>query len=317
MEFEFYPGLDSLNGDLKYVGKLPLDELKQRCRDNPYCIGFNTLGFLKYEVKPPEYLSHSNYFGSNDGIFVHRDRYLQQIGFQQQAIPVKIVNLKRRPDRKIAVQQQIDNAGITGQNIGWDCQFVEAVDGRQLTPTWELYKLFKGNDFGNRFGVIGCALSHYYLWRQLLEDNSTDYYLVLEDDVTLVDGFRNKIEALRWFMGKSEVLFFGYHMYGRNRDATTSTYLSNINLPQVAALDYNLYIGGTHCYSINKTGARKLVDYITKNGIKHGIDYVMKIHPSLDCQESQPHLGLADWVDGVHQVDSDIQNTYDGMDCSQ
>ena len=63
MEFEFYPGLDSLNGDLKYVGKLPLDELKQRCRDNPYCIGFNTLGFLKYEVKPPEYLSHSNYFG--------------------------------------------------------------------------------------------------------------------------------------------------------------------------------------------------------------------------------------------------------------
>jgi len=34
-------------------------------------------------------------------------------------------------------------------------------------------------------GIIGCAQSHKEIWKKLLKDNKTDYYLILEDDAIL------------------------------------------------------------------------------------------------------------------------------------
>ena len=79
-------------------------------------------------------------------------------------------------------------------------------------------------------------------------------------------------------------------------------------------MDY--YIGGIFCYSINKNGARKLVDYINKNGIKHGIDYLFKIIPELECFETRPHISFSEWNEGGKAIDSDIQNLYDSIDLS-
>ena len=45
----------------------------------------------------------------------------------------------------------------------FDYKFFKAVDGSKLTVTDEITKIFAGNDFGNRRGVVGCALSHYRL----------------------------------------------------------------------------------------------------------------------------------------------------------
>ena len=39
------------------------------------------------------------------------------------------------------------------------------------------------------YGMIGCALSHKTLWKQLLSDETTNYYLICEDDVVLTDKF--------------------------------------------------------------------------------------------------------------------------------
>jgi hypothetical protein len=75
-------------------------------------------------------------------------------------------------------------------------------------------------------------------------------------------------------------------------------------------------VGGTHCYSINKNGARKLLEYININGVKHGIDYIMtKCVESLGIYESKPMLAFADWHEGMTRVvDSDIQNSIDRFD---
>ena len=90
----------------------------------------------------------------------------------------KIVNLERRPDRKTETENKLKNEQIT------DYEFFAAVDGMKLQPSGELNKLFFNNDFGNKRGVIGCALSHYILWQELLASNN-DYYVILEDDFTL------------------------------------------------------------------------------------------------------------------------------------
>ena len=85
------------------------------------------------------------------------------------------------------MQQQIGSYSL---KPSW----VTAVDGLTLDPNPSLRKLFKDNDFGNRRGIIGCALSHYNLWQELLVDPVHDYYVVLEDDVTLCDNFKEKLD---------------------------------------------------------------------------------------------------------------------------
>ena len=76
---------------------------------------------------------------------------------------IKIINLKRRVDRKEAMVKKLKENNIQQYD------FIEAVDGMRLNPTKELNDLFKGNDFDSRRGFIGCALTHYnlFLWRTI------------------------------------------------------------------------------------------------------------------------------------------------------
>jgi GR25 family glycosyltransferase involved in LPS biosynthesis len=224
---------------------------------------------------------------------------------------IKVVNLKRRPDRKEQVTKVLNDAGVK------DFDIVEAVDGKEIKPTLELAKLFKGNDFGNRRGVIGCALSHYNLWKALIVDPKTNYYVILEDDIKVVADFSKKIECLKPAFEKEDYILLGYSMFQKFRDATKETYVTQSDTIKIADLNYNLYIGGTFCYSINKKGAKLLVDYISQNGIKHGIDYIMKIFRDLKCKETQPSIAYTNLYEKPGQeIDTDIQKDFQAIDFS-
>lgn len=56
-----------------------------------------------------------------------------------------------------------------------------------------------------------------------------------------------------------------------------------------------------------------MIDYIEKNGIKHGIDYLFKIIPELECYESKPQLCFSEWNENGKKIDSDIQNMGDSF----
>ena len=62
-------------------------------------------------------------------------------------------------------------------------EFFQAVNGKELEPTNELYYLFERNDFNYKKGVIGCTLSHLYLWKQLIEDKHNDFYELNDEDI--------------------------------------------------------------------------------------------------------------------------------------
>ena len=178
-----------------------------------------------------------------------------------------------------------------------------------------MISLFKGNDFGNRQGVIGCALSHYNLWKKLLESDF-EYFIIMEDDFTIVESFKEEIEKINF--EKYDILFMGYHMFSKTLEKVKHIYRNynkneDINL-KIDRLQMANYIGGTHCYSINKNGAKKLLDYINKNGIKRAIDWVLFNIPELECFETQPHISFAEWNEGGKKIDSDIQNIYDSID---
>lgn len=223
---------------------------------------------------------------------------------------IQIVNLERRLDRKNATIQKLCDSGVNVDAY----DFINAVDGKQLQPTAELSYIFKGNDFGSRKGVIGCAMSHYNLWKQLLNDNNNEYYLIMEDDFTLCNDFNDKIAILKNDFIEKDVIFLGYHMFSYNREHVANIYNTESINTEIDILNNDLYIGGTHCYSINKQGAQIMVNYIRKNGIKHGIDYVMKINTLLNKFETKPHLVFADWNEEGKLIDTDIQNDQDSLE---
>jgi len=231
---------------------------------------------------------------------------------------IKIINLKRRPDRKEETHKILTNAEMDMNDI----EFIEAVDGQTLEPTAELAQLFKGNDFGNRRGFIGCALSHYNLWKQLVNDPNNEYYLIMEDDFSLCSNFKNKYETIKDSFKKEDVIFLGYHMYSTNREKKEIKQIyqqndENNNIT-IVPLNNTLYIGGFFMYSINKKGAAKLLTYIEQHGIKHGIDYLIKICPELQCQEVQTQIAFSEWVEKTDQdVNSDIQRDHIGLDFSK
>ena len=74
--------------------------------------------------------------------------------------------------------------------------------------------IFNGNDFANRKSFIGCALSHYNIWLNLIKDNENEFYIIFEDDITLCNNFEyyldkniNRVIELNYNL---DILFIGF-----------------------------------------------------------------------------------------------------------
>lgn len=216
---------------------------------------------------------------------------------------IKVINMYNRADRLISITEKLKKENL-------DFQRIEAVDGKELKLTPELLSLFKDNDFGFRRGVIGCALSHYNLWKELVNSNKS-YYVIMEDDASFCQNFSTKLSQLLT-VRNYDILFLGYHMSQNNKDLNHDRYYTESDTVVIEELKNNLYIGGTHCYIITKEGASALIDFIDINGIKHGIDYLMaKVQKIIPVHETVPHLSFAEWVNvNESNVDSDIQFDY-------
>jgi GR25 family glycosyltransferase involved in LPS biosynthesis len=227
------------------------------------------------------------------------------------SIQIKVVNLERRPDRRAAMEAQLFS-------LPYPYTFVPAVDGLRLVANRYLATLFRGNDFGSRRGVIGCALTHMYLWQQLVQEKDVaTTYLILEDDVTLLTCIKEGIAAALEVEVEEEedLCFLGVSTW--NSLSLEKAEAEAASRPVVKVpWNKSKYIGGTFAYMIRSSGAKKLLDTIQERGIRHGIDYFIKMMPpTLKCVEIDPlcvHSAVA--LPGKPVVDSDIQYNLDTLD---
>ena len=220
-----------------------------------------------------------------------------------------VINLERRQDRKTNVEDTFRNINFQ------DFAFYKAIDGKTLKGDDNIYNLFYGNDFGWRKGVIGCALSHYNLWKQLSEEKDTKLYCIFEDDFSVRSDFLANLKKCEDFMSNfdTDILMLGYHMFKDVRKRNPE-YDSHEPL-QIEPFNNPLYIGGFFGYMLSRKGAEKLMQYIETNGIRHGIDYLIKIDPNLKIKECRPHIIFSDWVDTNNSsVDTDIQKDYNPLE---
>lgn len=90
------------------------------------------------------------------------------------------INLDRRKDRLDHIYK----------NTPFFTEKFSAVDSKSLELTDEIKKLFPNDLYlKKKKSEIACALSHYRVWKQLVNDKSADNYLILEDDVVFEKGF--------------------------------------------------------------------------------------------------------------------------------
>jgi GR25 family glycosyltransferase involved in LPS biosynthesis/glycosyltransferase involved in cell wall biosynthesis len=220
---------------------------------------------------------------------------------------IKIINLKRRPDRKKDITQKLDMQDIKS------FEFFEAVDGAELSKTNELIDLFKNNNFNYHRGVIGCALSHLNIWKKLL-NSSSDYYVILEDDITFCDNFNEKLNKIidLFLKHKLEHLVIGGYNIEHQNENNKLCFIKNSYFDNNGR-QIQFKSEGTFGYIIHKTGAAKIIDYINKNGIKYAID-----DPNIFIKHTDTYL-LNEYI--VHsyifnKLDSDIQTNNDYLDLS-
>lgn len=131
-------------------------------------------------------------------------------------------------------------------------------------------------------GAVGCFLSHYYLAKQLLDDSSTDTYLILEDDVQLLpSAYTIMTRELEHAPADWDLIAFYYHrVIGEPAGAHSSGSMTDKDLhPSPKGADLNLHrfkrvdgFWGMGTYLLNKKGAKKIVDEVEQNKIDGQID---------------------------------------------
>lgn len=107
-----------------------------------------------------------------------------------------MINLPRRPERYRKMHASFRELGLVVEDF-------EAVDGADLTDEKLAevgVKLLPGysDPYNNRpmtHGEIGCFLSHFFIWKQMIADDLREV-LILEDDIRFEPNFVHKATSL-------------------------------------------------------------------------------------------------------------------------
>lgn len=174
---------------------------------------------------------------------------------------IYVINLEQSIDRLNLMKNCFDEHNIKFKRF-------DAIYGRNLTNdviddnVGTLCKNLLCN-----YGMIGCAMSHIELWKKLVNDNGTDYYIIFEDDAIIDNDFSitiNEINSIKYQLN-FDILSL-YCGPGPNC----------VHMKQIYTLDNGVSIGkplfplSLTSYIISKNGAIKLLSAIDK--IKYHID---------------------------------------------
>ena len=222
-----------------------------------------------------------------------------------------MINLDRRNDRwnkMTNLFKKINNLKITR---------FSAIDGQTFDFSQYL-RLFVNVDLdiiknpysSHQFqkGVLGCALSHYRLWTIINSDiyEKDDIFLILEDDIDLVESFSNKLQKILNILNNDNLWHITYVGFTDDKDIE-GDYQIHEGIKKFSG-EKRLNGGGTFAYLIRKSGAEKLIRIADTDGIRQAIDWFMiEQFDKLNCYKCNPEL-ITSLSTFAGNNDSDVQN---------
>lgn len=224
-----------------------------------------------------------------------------------ESLSIKVLNLDRRSDRWAVCRARIDESA--GPTFLARCERFSAVDGTTLNITAELRHLFRGNDFNYRRSLVGCALSHLAMWREVAtQENGA--CLIFEDDVQLCTDFCGQLVELCGELvdehADYDLVLLGYQFWDESSAALIACSGTSTRL---RPMEWRHYLGGLYAYVISARGARRLLSIVERDGIQNGIDwFVMKKGNELNVLQCAPQIAFSPLAIPGSTTDSDIQH---------
>lgn len=123
--------------------------------------------------------------------YIHRGNFIENKPFLPKIDDAFVINMEHRKDR--VEKLLLNNPELKGR-----LSKLKACNGRDLTLTPSIARLFKPNDFLWKKSILGCALSHLSIWNRLVNDG-VNTYLIMEDDVKFQRGWQE-----RWYSAISD-----------------------------------------------------------------------------------------------------------------
>ncbi|XP_053208665.1 glycosyltransferase 25 family member-like [Panonychus citri] len=170
---------------------------------------------------------------------------------------VYVINLDRRTERKEAMSKRMDILGI-------NATFWPAVDGKLINEEYLKKRGIKflpdyEDPYHKRpmtFGEIGCFLSHYDIWKDMIKKNHK-FVVILEDDVRFERSFRPRFKALLGAIKKYEESFGGTDLIYLGRKAQTDEKFTQTAINGLILPNYSYWTIG---YILTQRGAERLIN---------------------------------------------------------
>ncbi|KAM4722102.1 procollagen galactosyltransferase 2 [Rhinophrynus dorsalis] len=178
-------------------------------------------------------------------------KHPDKMGFDE----IFMINLKRRQDRRVRMLRSLYEQEI-------QVKIFDAVDGKALNASQlKAMKIDMVPGYHDPYsgrtltrGEIGCFLSHYYVWKEVVE-RGLEKSLVIEDDARFELLFKNKLIKLMNDIEETE-LEWDLIYIGRKRMQVERPEKAVPNVMNLVEADYSYWTLG---YAISRQGAQKLI----------------------------------------------------------
>ncbi len=167
-----------------------------------------------------------------------------------------VINLKSSVLRRKTMEGQLNKLGLP-------FEIFEAVQGSEVTDQ-EIATYFNMDFYNKRPdiyspGMVGCTLSHYFLYKKIVEEN-IGVALILEDDMILHEDFPNLLQRLSTEIRNNEVIMLFYQSYSFPINVSQSSKLSltyKFDLYQIISTNG---VRSTAGYLINQATAKSMAE---------------------------------------------------------
>ena len=182
-------------------------------------------------------------------------------------IPITVINLKKETNRKNRITSILSKLNL-------EFSFLEGIHGLELSSNKlkVVYNPINSIEKNMRLltkNEIGATLSHFKVYRQMLDDN-IDEMIVLEDDIVIDKKFIEALNVIEHLPTNWELFLLGY------AHGTIESKLCNINIHlKSISTEFNVGIPvktvmGAFAYVISKKGAKRMLSY--RDSIFQAID---------------------------------------------